>query len=93
MPGRGAPVALRDMTEDDMLERVTERLERRLAEECGKLRVEIANGNGALRSEMERGFGFMRTEMADRNTQLLQWALVYAVTMTGVGAALLALFR
>ena len=93
MPGRGASAALRDMTEHEMLERATERFERRLAEECGKVRVEIANGHGALRAEMAHGFGLMRTEMGDRNAQLLQWGLVYAVTLTGVIAALLALFR
>ena len=48
MPRRGATAALHAMSdyEDEMLDRATERFERRLAEECGHLRVEIASGNG-----------------------------------------------
>ena len=95
MPGRGAHAALHVMTEhdDEMLDRATERFERRLAEECGTLRVEIASLNGSLRTEMAQGFGALRSEMIHRNAELLKWGLVYAVTQTGVVAALLALFR
>ena len=78
--------------------------ERRLAEECVKLRVEMAQGfgalraemekgTGALRAEMERGFGALRAEMTDRNATLLKWLLVYAVTQTAAIAALFRLFR
>jgi hypothetical protein len=67
---------------DPLIDRVTERFERRLAEECGKLRVEMAHG-----------FGSLRAEMIERNGELLKWALVYAITLAGVVAALLALFR
>ena len=95
MPGRSAVAALHVMPEDrnEMLERATERFERRLAEECGKLRAEIASANGSLRAEMAQGFGALRAEMIDRNSELLKWFLVYAVTQTGVVAGLLALFR
>ena len=95
MPGRSAITALHTMTEhdDDMLEKVTERLERRLAEECGALRVEIVAGNGSLRAEMVQGFGALRAEMIDRNTALLKWGLLYAVTQIGAVAGLFALFR
>lgn len=95
MPRRSAIAALQTMTEhdDDMLERATERFERRLAEECGKLRVEIASGNGSLRAEMAQGFGALRAEMIDRNAELLKWGLVYAVTNLGLVGGLLALFR
>jgi hypothetical protein len=68
--------------EDHVIERVTERFERRMAEECGKLRVEMAHG-----------FGSLRAEMIERNAELLKWALVYAITLAGVVAALLAVFR
>jgi hypothetical protein len=103
---RGAAAALDTMTdhEDDLLERAAERSERRLAEECGKLRVEMAQGfgalraemekgTGALRAEMERGFGVVRAEMIDRNATLLKWLPVYAVTQMAAIAALLRLFR
>ena len=95
MLGRSAVAALDVMTEhhDEMLERATERIERRLAEECGKLRVEIATGNGSLRAEMAHGFGALRAEMIDRNAELLKWVLVQAAALIGVVAGLLALFR
>ena len=106
MPRRGAAAALDTMAdhEDDMLERAAERSERRLAEECGKLRVEMtqlrgdlrtemAQGFGAMRAEMEKGFGALRAEMIDRNATLLKWLLVYAVTQMAAIAAMLRLFR
>jgi hypothetical protein len=95
MAGRSAHAALRVMTEhdDEMLERATERFERRLAEECGKLRVEIASANGSLRAEIAQGFGALRAEMIDRNAELLKWVLVQAAALIGVVAGLLALFR
>lgn len=84
MPGRSALAALHTMPEPEnqVIERATERYERRLAEECGKLRVEMAHG-----------FGSLRAEMIERNAELLKWGLVYAITQAGVVAALLALFR
>ena len=95
MPRRGAPAALDTMTdhEDDLLERAAERSERRLAEECGKLRVEMAQGFGALRTEMAHGFGAVRAEIIDRNATLLKWLLVYAVTQIAAIVGLLRLFR
>ena len=92
---RSAGAALHVMTdrEDEMLERAAERSERRLAEECGKLRVEMAQGFGALRTEMAQGFGALRAEIIDRNATLLKWLLVYAVTQIATIAALLRLFR
>ena len=79
--------------EDQLIERVTDRYERRVAEECGKLRVEIASSTGSLRVEMAHGFGTLRAEMIDRNATLLKWLLVYAVTQIAAIAALLRLFR
>lgn len=95
MPGRSALAALYTMNDDEeqLIERVTDRFERRLAEEFGNVRVEIASGQGSLRAEMAQGFGALRAEMIDRNAQLLRWLLVYAVTQIGVIAALLALVR
>ena len=62
--------------DDVTLQVVTERFERRLAEERGELRVEMANLGGelrvemanlagSLRSGMSEGFGELRTEMSD----------------------------
>ena len=50
------------MQRRSVIERVTERFERRLAQECGQLRV-----------EMVQGFGSLRAEMIERNAELLKW--------------------
>ena len=67
---------------DDVLVVATERFERRLAEESGKIRV-----------EMTQGFGALRTEMADRNAELLKWLLVFFAVQTGALAGLLTLLK
>ncbi len=98
---RGAVVALTPMNNDkDPIPLVTERYERRLAEECGKLRVEMAvefgklrtemaQGFGALRAEMAQGLGELRAEMIQRNGDLLKWLLVFFTMQTAALAALL----
>jgi hypothetical protein len=64
------------MTDDSELNVVTlERLERRLGEECGRLRVDI---------------GELRTEVADRSADLLKWLLLFFVAQTGALEALIA---
>jgi hypothetical protein len=72
------------MTErdDEIVMLVTERFERRLAEENGKLRVAMSDGFGALRAEM-----------IERNAELLKWGLVFGGTQTAALAALIALLR
>jgi hypothetical protein len=84
MSRRSALAALQTMPEpeEQLIERVTDRFERRMAEECGKVRVEMAHG-----------FGTLRAEMIERNAELLKWGLVYAITQAGVVAALFAVFR
>lgn len=84
MPARSACAALDIMTDRDeqLLQTATDRFERRLAEEIGNLRVDMANG-----------FGGLRAEMIERNHELLKWALVFWVTQLAAIAALLALFR
>ena len=106
MQWRSACQALEPMNDHDknILDAATERFERRLAEENGKLRVEMAGGFGALRTEMatglgalradmERGFGVLRSEMIHRNTELLKWVLGFLMVQLGAIAGLLALFR
>jgi hypothetical protein len=75
---------------------VTERYERRLSEECGKLRVETAG----VRVEIASGFAAhaaqtaaLRAEMIERNGELLKWILVFNATMVAAFAALLVLLR
>ncbi|MBY0494460.1 MAG: hypothetical protein K2Y23_09600 [Cyanobacteria bacterium] len=71
-----------DMTDDGQVMIVTERFERRLAEESGKLRVDMASGFGRLEARIE-----------SRNADLLKWLLVFATTQTAAIAALLTLLR
>jgi hypothetical protein len=86
--------------DDATVQIVTERFERRLAEERGalrleiaKLRVDVAEGFGNLRAEMTDGFGKLRTEMGDRNAELLKWGLIFGATQTGALAAVIAVLR
>ena len=78
---------------DDVIQIVTERFERRLAEENGKLRVEMATEFGKQRVEMATGFGGLRSEMIDRNAELLKWGLVFGATQTAALAGVMALLR
>ena len=65
MQRRSACQALMPMNDHDknIVDFATERFERRLAEENGKLRVEMATGFGAMRADMEQGFGAIRADM------------------------------
>jgi hypothetical protein len=93
MNARRAGAALIDMAnnDNDVVVLVTERFERRLAEESGKLRVEMATEFGKVRAEMAAGFGSLRAEMSDRNAELLKWGLVFGVTQTAAIAGIVAL--
>ena len=75
--------------DEHILQVATDRFERRLAEECGKLHVDIAN----LRTDMHTGLGGLRAEMIERNHELLKWALLFWATGIAAIAALLALFQ
>lgn len=83
MYGRNAARALNHMANNDSdLMIVGERFERRMAEENGKLRVEMANG-----------FGSLRTEMVERNADLLKWILIFGVTQTATIVGLIKLWQ
>lgn len=91
MSRRGALAALHVMSgsEDQNVDGAIERFRADMEKGFGGVRIEI----GSVRTEMEKGFGTLRAEMIDRDAALLKWFLVYAVTQTGVIAALLKLFR
>jgi hypothetical protein len=95
MNARGASAALMEMTnnDNDVIVIVTERFERRLAEENGKLRVEMATEFGKVRAEMAAGFGSLRAEVSDRNAELLKWGLLFGVTQTAAIAGIVVLLR
>lgn len=101
MHARSAGAALKPMNEHDdhFLQTATDRFERRLAEENGKLRVEMADLRGDLRRQMAElrgevrgGFEGLRSEMIERNHELLKWALVFWATLVATIAALMSLF-
>ena len=64
--------------EDEVSVVTLERLERRLGEECGQLRLEIVN---------------LRSEVIDRGADLAKWLLAFFVAQTAALAALMAVFR
>jgi len=66
MFGKGANGAMNSVmdNDNDVIVIVTERFERRLSDETGKLRVEMATESGKLRAEMATEFGRVRAEMA-----------------------------
>lgn len=99
MPGRSA-FALAPMTDDDRLERLTERFERRLSEELGAFRLEVREELGAFRLEVREEFGKvrvqisdLRAEVIDRDMSLLKWLLGLFVAQTAALGALMAVFR
>jgi hypothetical protein len=95
MERRNATAALMTMTDtdNDVIVIVTERFERRLAEENGKLRVDMATEFGRVRAEMTQGFGSLRAEMIDRNAELLKWGLVFGAAQTAALSGVMALLR
>lgn len=71
MAPRGAFAALTPMThDDDPTPLVTERFERRLGEECGRLRLEMTEQFGRVRADMATEIGKLRTEMVTENGKL-----------------------
>lgn len=76
MRGHLKPVELIDSDELDVV--TLERLERRLGEECGAVRLDIKD---------------LRAELIDRNANMLRWLLGFFVAQTAALGALLAAFR
>ncbi|MBI1875246.1 MAG: hypothetical protein HYS05_15350 [Acidobacteria bacterium] len=76
----------REENRNDVLTAATDRFERRLTEECGKIRLEIAG----LRHDMTQGFGTLRVE-------LLKWSFLFWIgqvaAITAIMTAILRGFR
>ena len=73
------------MNDDERVELMTERYERRLSEESGKTRGEIAAVRGAVLD--------LRAEMIDRHGELLKWMLGFLLIGVTAVATLIALYR
>lgn len=75
-----------DFIDNDSLDVVTlERLERRLTEESGSLRLEIKDARADIKD--------LRSEMIDRQASLLRWLLGFFVAQTAALGALLSVLR
>jgi hypothetical protein len=84
------------MTDDDRLERLAERCERRLSEELGAFRLEVREEFGTVREEfgkMRVQVAELRAEVIDRDMSLLKWLLGLFVAQTAALGALMAVFR
>jgi hypothetical protein len=69
---------------EDFLNVAGERFERRLTEETGKLRVEMATLRSELRQElagllqeMARGFGEVRAAIAESRADTIKWTFIF----------------
>ena len=61
--------------DDELMERITDRFERRLSDETSRLRGEISG----LRVEMREGFATLRGDMVRDRFELLKWAFAFSV--------------
>ena len=86
----------------DVLENASDRFERRLSEELGTFRAEVARDLSAVRVDMSeelgtfradvaREFGAVRVEIARNHTSLLRWMFVFWAGQAGVTLALVAM--
>ena len=75
---------------EDVLTLATDRFERRLAQEMGALRGEIAEGQTALRREFHDGLAGVRKEVADARVELLRWSFVFWIGQVATTTGLLA---
>ena len=96
-----------DREHDDLLKTATERFERRLAEECGTLRTEVADLRidtvtqgteirlemAKLRLDMSEQFGAVRLDAETKHRELLKWALVFWVGQAASVAGIVSAFN
>lgn len=73
------------MDQDELNVVTLERLERRLGEEGGSLRLDIKDVRADIKD--------LRAEMLDRNANMLRWLLGFFVAQTAALGALLAALR
>lgn len=82
-----------DAREQNVLNVATERFERRLSEECSKLRSEMLE----FRSETRHGMALLRSEVlaeiANTRAELIKWAFLFWAGQLATNVALISLFR
>ena len=78
---------------DEVLALAGERFDRRLSEEIGALRLDMAKNFAAMRVECAKEFAAVRGEMAEMRFTMVKWAFVFwvgeLVAMTGIMTLLL----
>lgn len=78
---------------DDVLALAAERFDRRLGEEIGALRLDMAKELASVRIEMAKEFAALRVELAAKQVSLVKWSFLFwvgqLVAMTGIMALLL----
>lgn len=87
--GAAALLAAQREWKDDVLTTATDRYERRLVDECGKLRVEMADLRVDLVSRIQGSEIALTRAMAATRTEILRWSFVFWI---GQVAAIVALF-
>ena len=94
---------MNDREREDLLSTVTDRFERRLAEECGSVRTEIGQLRvdmmsqtsdirlevSNLRLDVTEQFGAMKADGAAKHVELLKWALVFWIGQAATIAAII----
>jgi len=79
---------------DDVLAVAGERFERRLAEEIGGLRIDMAKEFAALRVEMAKEFADVRREtavgLAESHAHLLKWSFLFWIGQVAAMSAMMA---
>lgn len=78
--------------DEDLMEQLSDRFERRLVEESSKLDAKISDVRlevAGVRSEMREGFAAVRGDMARNRFELLKWAFAFWIGQFFATAALL----
>ncbi len=76
---------------DEMLTLAAERFDRRVGEEIGALRLDMAKEFAAGRMEMASMKTELRTEMAETRFSMLKWAFVFWIGQFAAVSAMMAL--
>ena len=98
--GDGATAALAEVFEERdnaVLNLATERFERRLSEECGKLRAEISELRNELRADLREQSAVLRSDfrvgLADMRSDFIKWSFLFWVGQATAVAGLLIALR
>ncbi len=80
------------MPKEEIIEIVEEKFERRLSEELGKLRVEMAEMKSELRGEMADMKSELNNKMGSMRADIIKWMFVFWVGQIDVMIGILFAF-